>query len=684
LLVLGAREAFLYDTFTGERVAAYEAPAGFSAAAFSRDSGALALGETGGETQVWDLPSHTSRGRFHVHDGPIHALAFRPDGRLVAGRGKASEPAREVEAVWCGEPGRKGVALAVAGLLSPDGRWLVEDTAEGLRLWDPAAGQRRATLPVKPERGLQLAFSRDGATLATASPKGFLQLWDPATGNERARPLFQAWSLLFSPDGRLLLAGANLWDVEAGQQRSWPPSIWYRYQTLAFGPDGHSVVAHRNAKNSLALSLLDTSTGQERATVDNGRFVVLSADGRTLLTRHGPADGGGPPEARLRAWDWEPYWRGNPLVAGLRRIGWLTLVLGLGLGVLGGVVWVSAGLRARRRVLALAFRPDGRAVAVGRADGSLRLLDLDTEEVRVLVARGYGPDRPDGRTFKPRAPAVRALAFRKREEGEELAVVDAAGAVHLWDLTTLQKPEPVQTGHRVTTAAFSPDGRWLACAAGGRSAPAHRVWLWDLAAGRKETSFDTDARSFSALTFAPSGPTFAALTETGLRLYRLGADGQLTEQTLAGKVHPRAVPAFTPDGGSVVVRLGDGSLQAWEVATGRPVEPVSGPGKGLALVYAPDGRSAVTVNADGTASLWDLATGRKQAVLKMDEPPNVTVSKPSQTGPEDLLQQGVCCAAFSPDGRTLALADGVGGVAWCDLAEVRRTAGCRAGERGTP
>jgi serine/threonine protein kinase/WD40 repeat protein len=542
---------------------------------------------------------------------------------------------------------------------------------------------------------------------------------------------------------------------------------------------------------------------------------------------------------------------GMCLVAGPRGIGWFALVAGVVLSVLGMLNWLGVKFMTRHRVSALAFRPDGRALAVGGADGSLRLLDLGSEEVRVLVGGGHEPDTPGGPTFKPRVPAVRALACRKGKDGDEVAVLDAAGAVKLWDLTTLQQAEPILTVGQVTTAAFSPDGRWLACAAGGRPlvwqsawdrwvwrlrrlagrpAPAHRVWLWDLAAvlqraaasgnahparspgheaetnvrrqvealvrrteescqrgqvvvigtvviplfiapilvagqmrvstspdpvlvilasligwpilvgltlpllgtwlarravrrfnrefpehaGERSTalevlaglksrasflkkikkalgvplkpaapgalapsqgvSLDTDARFFWAMTFAPSGPAFAARTETGLRLYRLEADGRrLAEQTLAGaEVHPRAAPAFTPDGRALVVRLRDGSLKAWEVATGQPLDRVSGPADGPAFVYASDGRSAVTVNADGTASLWDLGAGKEQAVLEMDGPPNVSVAAPARAGPEDVLQQGMRCAAFSPDGRTLALADGVGGLAWCDVAEVRR------------
>jgi hypothetical protein len=58
---------------------------------------------------------------------------------------------------------------------------------------------------------------------------------------------------------------------------------------------------------------------------------------------------------------------------------------------------------------------------------------------------------------------------------------------------------------------------------------------------------------------------------------------------------------------------------------------------------------------------------------------------------QDTLQQGVRCAVFSPDGRALALADGVGGVAWCDVALTIRAArfgaerdGSGPGEGGSP
>src|SRR5262249_16724872 len=103
-----------------------------------------------------------------------------------------------------------------------------------------------------------------------------------------------------------------------------------------------------------------------------------------------------------------------PDVAGLRLVGWVALILSAALGIFSVVVWVVAARLARRRVLALPFRPDGRPLAGGRADGSLQLLDLDQEKVSVLVAGGY-------------EPVIRALAFRRGTDGEEVAILDAAG-----------------------------------------------------------------------------------------------------------------------------------------------------------------------------------------------------------------------------------------------------------------
>jgi hypothetical protein len=520
-------------------------------------------------------------------------------------------------------------------------------------------------------------------------------------------------------------------------------------------------------------------------------------------------------------------------------------IIGTVLGLIVIIDWgralMIAAERAGRRVLTLAFHPNGHTLATGDAGGSLRLVDLDSEKVRLLKESGYDA-------------AVRALAFRNGKDGAEVAALDAMGVVWRWPLQTHKGYRWLETLGRVTTAAFSPDGRWLACAAGDRpdwgqsvlsrwpwllrlvGRRTQRVWLLDLGAASQPAApaedagtaeqpgnvdetevrrqvhaliqqiekppptvamvlsvmylgmvvsvavlivlswiinesllsypwgffgilvgglflggialwlswvwlarqalpqfnrqfpeqtaqrtlalkvlaayqsrvspvknlkaallvplepkpflpsqavcLDTDAQFFRALTFAPSAPAFAAMTETGLRLYRLEADGCLTERTLARKeVHPQAVPAFTPDGRTLVVRLRDGSAKAWEVATAEPQDHVSAPANGPVWVYAPDCRSAATLNEDGAASLWDLGTGQELGMLAINAPPEVAVRAPGKAGAREWADlPPVRLVAFSSDGQRVALANDCGDVAWCEVAEVRRQAD-QLGER---
>jgi WD40 repeat protein len=673
LLVADGRQASLWDTFGGQQVAVYESAVAFTSSAFSADGNTLALGDGGGEIELWDLKTGVQQTRFAALDGPVGTLVVGPEGEVFAARVKAGAAAGEVEAVRRWKAGQFGPVLSTSGLLSPDGRSLLETAPEGLRLWDTATAQPRATLPLKPEKDLVLAFSPNGGTLVSASPAREVRLWDTMTGKDGAklqgRP-GQVRGLLFSPDSGTLLtsAGPNaagsvqLWDVKSGRHVG--GADYLPHSARSFSPDGRFLIAHsymslgggrgRSGYGSeISLHLWNPFTGRERARVVHGRllksaghledsgFLAVSADGRTLLTGHWPEDGRSPPGGRLRVWDWDFYWQGRPAVDGLQTAGWVLLVVGIGLTVIDIRLRMQpvlqGGFARGRQVTALAFRGDGRALAVGRSDGSLRLWDLATEEVRVLA----GPRQPGmGAAASCSRPAVRALAFYRGKGVEVLAVLDASGVVKLWDPATGREPDWfLCTGARVRAAAFSPDGRWVTAAIGGGllrpSSPAWYRWvgrllalaglrpaplkvgLWDLAADEQPACLETDAACFWGMTFAPSGPAFAAMTESGLRLYRLDAEaGRLIEQRLAGQqVHPQAVPAF-PDEWSVVVRLRDGALQAYDVATGQPRGLASGPTSGAAVVFAPDRHTAATLNGDGTASLWDLEAAKEESVVR--------------------------------------------------------------------
>jgi WD40 repeat protein len=120
-------------------------------------------------------------------------------------------------------------------------------------------------------------------------------------------------------------------------------------------------------------------------------------------------------------------------------------------------------------VEAVAFAPDGRTLATGSDDRTVRLWD-------VRDAERHDRARPLGEELTGHRAAVRALSFAP--DGKTLATGSGDHTVRLWDVSDPARAEPSGqelTGHldTVTTVAFSPRGDALASAGYDLTA---RVW----------------------------------------------------------------------------------------------------------------------------------------------------------------------------------------------------------------
>jgi WD40 repeat protein len=94
--------------------------------------------------------------------------------------------------------------------------------------------------------------------------------------------------------------------------------------------------------------------------------------------------------------------------------------------------------------------------------------------------------------------------------------------------------------------------------------------------------------------------------------------------------------AYSPDGKTLVAGAWDGSLRAWDPATGKELRQyVSHSGWVRSVSFAADGKTFASGGKDKVVRLWDTATGE---VLRRLE------------GHPDWVQ----CLALSPDGKTLA------------------------------
>ena len=211
-------------------------PDGRRIATASCERGFQEGGGTSATCQIWDAGTSRPLTQLLPHINWPSALAFRPDGRVLAtGDYSGAVHLWDVETGASLGPMLSAPSIVFSLAFSPDGKTLAVGTAERVHqveLWDLAAGKPRGE-PIRFKHFvIALAFSPDGARLAAGSTDSTVRLVDVASGTVIGEPLRHAdrvSGVAFSPDGRLLLtvntgppgtAAARLWDAGSGQPAS--------------------------------------------------------------------------------------------------------------------------------------------------------------------------------------------------------------------------------------------------------------------------------------------------------------------------------------------------------------------------------------------------------------------------------------------------------------------------------
>jgi WD40 repeat protein len=570
----GPAEVRIWDATTGELRHARACPAAIHRLAVRPDGGQLALAGTDGMVLLWEAATGRELRRVSPHTGMVASLAYSPDGKTLASAGwdqtvKVWDAATgAVRGVFKGH-GEKVQSVAfhpTSGLLASGG-W--DNT---VKVWDPALDKEVQTLRGHKSPVYCVAFSPDGQFLVSAGSNGNIRIWDVATWRGVQSLTGQAGAVLsvaFSPDGRYLAYGGSdstvrIWDIDAGVEH-----IIYRGHTaevegVCFSPDG-----------------------QRLASVSPGQGAVKIWD----LTRH--------PERGTFA-------RTGP----------------------------------GPDIEALAFRDDDQALISVTAGGKLQTWDAATgvlQDERAL-ATGTAPAGPA--VLASFDPGAKRLAARARDD-ERL--------VKAWHVTTGAELFTFR-GHTLPVACvrFSGDGRRLgtcACAPGRADGP-HEVKVWDADTGKVLLDLSGRGQVFTAA-FSPDG-SWLALGGDGGRITLVRATGRPRVWHIAGHSSNVTALAFDPEGRWLAsAGQGDGMLKLWRAETlaggpGEVPEPehtLAAPPALFDLAFSPDGKRLAGISRD-LVKLWDAEAGHE--VLSLRGAPQRHWDPPFN--PRVL---------FSPDGRRL-------------------------------
>ncbi len=566
--------------------------------AFSPDGKLVVTGDTNGMIRLWNVEDPTNPkllgSPLEGYEGAVWSLAFSLNGKILTGAGQANVIYRwDVSAPE--RPAPVAPLIGVDGItqtftLSPDGSTAAAGGSDGIvRLWS-VEGEPRLVYEMPPTNTsiTSVEFSSDGRTLAAGGKDKLIRLWDltspvpepiqPALGG------FGSWvnDLEFSDDGTVLVAGSSdntirFWQVDGWEQLEPSLATSSPMTQLAFRPGSTDLIS---VSSDGTTRLWNWPGPVVKGGDDNVFGLSYSEDGSRLAVLSNKASSVG---------IWDTSDRLHPVEVGRVRVP-------PEMGTVGGTGAIS---------------PDGKLLATGMTPSfELQLWDIADPKHPTHLRRLTGlRDLIEGVQFTP--------------DGRFLAAGGDDGTIRVWEVagggphsvTTVDGPKG-----QVLNLDFSPDGTLLAAAGTDNS-----VWLWNVADRRlpkllkQLKGFDNYAYSVA---FSPDGNILAGgSSDKTVRLWDVSdpARPRSMGKPLTGPGNYVFYLSFSPTAEVLSAAVTDGTIWQWSIRDPSKPEPLTTltgatTGQVFAVGYSPDG--GTLAGTDGkVVRFWEPSTTRMERLI---------------------------------------------------------------------
>lgn len=474
---------------------------------------------------------------------------------------------------------------------SADGAYIASGSDDGfVKIWNTADGLEIHALQGHLGGIREVRFSPTGKIAASSSvDDSTIRLWDLESGTEIHKLHSSSSSNNFSPDGATLVSGCwngqlEFWDAASGKKtfilRS---SVSDSVQSIAFSPDGTLLAA------GMSAGKIDLWNIPEQT-----RITTLAGHDKTVYSLDFRSDGAmlasGGQDHTIKLWN---------------------VAEGKLLSTLSG--HTSA-------VRSVKFTPDGQTLASGSADWTIKFWSVaGLQEIA---------------TLKGHSQIVTDLDFNA--DGTLLVSGSLDRDVKLWTLANDALLYTLPASQIVQSVAFHPDTQMLAV-----GSDRGMLSLWDLSNGRSIVSFGKPSHPFwspieAQLTFGPEGKMLAYKDHLW----------NIADPEHIGLILKESALMLHPDGQTIVSK-GKLPFSLKEIESGEFIKTFPNMEEfrsGYFFRLSPNGEMIATGGFYGILRLWSVSAGSEMFTLR---------EKPGAPLRFD-RRNDVTSLCFSPDTRILA------------------------------